>query len=60
VKGDSHGKVVTSTAQVITGDPLAITVTDGIIPATASSGAKLPTIRKKHQTPQPRLMEHLL
>jgi exodeoxyribonuclease VII large subunit len=54
-------QVVTSTAQVSTGDLLAITVADGVIPATAGSGAKLSIIRKKPKTaPQPRLMERLL
>ena len=52
------GQVVTSTGQVGVGDSLAITVADGIVPATAGRSGK--EARKKSKSDaQPQLMERL-
>lgn len=59
VENLSSHQVVTSTGQAATGDPLAITVTDGQIPATAgSTGATRRARKKRKAAPQP--MERLL
>jgi exodeoxyribonuclease VII large subunit len=54
-------KVVTAAAQVATGDALAITVSDGVIPATAitTSRAKAPA-KKRNPSAQMQEMERLL
>ena len=58
VENLSSDQVVTSTGQVAVGDPLAITVADGLIPATAGRSAR--EARKKSKSDaQPQLMERL-
>tara|TARA_B100000315_G_scaffold17608_1_gene15763 strand:+ start:191 stop:1441 length:1251 start_codon:yes stop_codon:yes gene_type:complete len=47
VQRASSGRVVSSTAQVAAGDALNITVSDGLIPATAGSGARVKAGRKR-------------
>jgi len=47
VQEQGTAQVVTSTGQVAIGDALSITVSDGVIPALAGSGAKPRTARKK-------------
>lgn len=55
------GEVVTSTTQVADGDPLTITVADGIVPATVGAGARPKAGRQKNKVAsQPHLMERLL
>ena len=54
-------RVVTSTSQAEVGDPLAITVTDGTIPATSGARPKPQTASKKRKpAPQAQPMERLL
>jgi exodeoxyribonuclease VII large subunit len=53
----ASGQVVTSTAQVAVGDPLSITVADGLIPATAGANAAR---KKRKPPPKAPLMERLL
>ena len=61
VENLASGQVVTRTAQFATGDPLAITVTDGSVPATAGSEAKAKSARKKGRAiPEAPKMERLL
>ena len=61
VENLSTGQVVTSAARVAAGDPLAITVTDGTIPATAAAGTGGGKARKKSRSEgQRQLMERLL
>ena len=61
VENLSRSQVVTSTSQVADGEPLAITVADGLIPATAGSGTKAKTGRKKQKVVAPsQAMERLL
>ena len=56
-----NGEVVTSTSQVSGGDSLAITVTDGLIRATAGPGGRDGTNRKRRKTvAQGSSMERLL
>ena len=58
VENLSSGQVVTSTGQVAVGDPLAITLADGTIPATAGRSGR--DGRKKSKSDaQPQLMERL-
>ena len=58
VENLSSGQVVTSTGQVSVGDPLAITVADGLIPATAGRNGR--EGRKKSKSgAQPQFMERL-
>ena len=58
VENLSSGQVVTSTGQVAVGDPLAITVADGIISvATGKSGRE--ARKKRKSDAQPQLMERL-
>ena len=60
VKNLASDRVVRSTTQVDPGDPLAITVTDGQISATAGSGPGTKALRKKKKTSnQPQAMERL-
>ncbi len=58
VQNLSSDQVVTSTAQVSVGDPLAITVADGLLPATAGGDGKATRKKSKSDT-QPQLMERL-
>ena len=61
VQNLASGQVVNLTSQVAPGDALAITVADGIVPATAGTGAQARPIRKKRKSPQtPEQMELLL
>lgn len=63
VQNLASGQVVNLTSQVAPGDALAITVADGIVPATAGTGAQARPVRKKRKsaTPQtPEQMELLL
>ena len=61
VQKSGAAQVVTSVAQVTAGDPLTITVTDGLIPATADGKAKPKAPRKKRRDgTKPQLMERLL
>ncbi|MDP6131834.1 MAG: exodeoxyribonuclease VII large subunit [Dehalococcoidia bacterium] len=60
VQNASSGQVVSSTAQVATGDALTITVSDGFIPATAGSGARTKAVRKPRATAKGHGMERLL
>jgi exonuclease VII large subunit len=62
VENLAAGRVVTSTTQVAAGDPLAITVTDGVISATAGNLPKPKTsARKKSKSGlQAQPMERLL
>ena len=61
VQNLASGQVVNLTSQVAPGDALAITVADGIVPATAGTGAQARPIRKKRKSPQtPQQMELLL
>jgi len=54
-------QVVSSTTQVLAGDPLTITVADGSIPATAGSGSKVRGATKKQKAvAQPSGMERLI
>ncbi len=50
VENLATSQVVTNTAQVAAGDPLAITVADGQIPATAGAAATAKNGRKKRKT----------
>ena len=55
------GQVINSAAQVIDGDPLTITLVDGIVPATAGYGAKPKVIRRRDKAAiQPSVMERLI
>ena len=58
VENLSSGQVVTSTGQVAVGDPLAITVADGLIPATAGRNGREGR-KKSKSNAQPQLMERL-
>ena len=59
VENLSSHQVVTSTGQAATGDPLAITVGDGQIPATVGpTNVAKPARKKRKAAPQP--MERLL
>jgi exodeoxyribonuclease VII large subunit len=60
VQNASSGQVVSSTAQVATGDALTITLSDGLIPATAGSGPRAKTGRKRRPATEGDLMERLL
>ena len=64
VQNLSSGQVVTGVSQATPGDPLSITVADGVIPATAGdngSKPREPEARKKSRPPESRqLMERLL
>ena len=61
VQNLASGQVVNLTSQVAPGDALAITVADGIVPATAGTGAQARPIRKKRKSSQtPEQMELLL
>ena len=65
VENLASGVVVTSTAHAAPGDPLAITVADGSVPATAGAGQgpNGPRRRRKpadETKPQPQLMKRLL
>ena len=58
VENLSSGQVVTSTGQVAVGDPLAITLADGTIPATAGRSGR-DGHKKSKSDAQPQLMERL-
>ena len=63
VENLASGQVVTTTAQVSDGDRLAITVADGLIPATAGAKPGATATRKKRKAApqaQPELMKRLL
>jgi len=61
VQKQISGQVVTSTAQVTDGDSLSITVSDGLIPATAGSQAKSRPVRKRQKPMvEPATMKRLL
>ena len=55
------GQVINSATQVIDGDPLTITLVDGVVPATVGNGAKPKVGRHKDKAArQPSLMERLI
>ena len=58
VQNLSSDQVVTSTSQVAAGDPLGITVADGLLSATAGGNSK-GTRKKSKSGTQPKLMERL-
>ena len=61
VQRSDNQQVVTSTRQAKEGDGLAITVADGVIPATAGPGVKTRSTRKKQRSAtSPSSMERLL
>ena len=60
VQNASSGQVVSSTAQVATGDALTITVSDGQVPATAGPGARPKAARKARPAAKGHGMERLL
>ncbi len=60
VQSAASGQVVSSTKQVATGDALTITVSDGLIPATAGSGAGAKPRRKRRPAAGGCQMERLL
>ena len=49
VQKTASSQVVTNTSQVTQGDSLTITVTDGLIPATAGSRAKAKSVKKRRE-----------
>ena len=60
VENLASNRVVTSTNQAADGDPLSITVTDGVIPATAGTRTKPQAARKKTKSvPEAQPMERL-
>ena len=61
VQKQINGQVVTSTAQVTDGDSLSITVSNGLISATAGSQTKLRPVRKRQKpTVETATMKRLL
>ena len=61
VQKQINGQVVTSTAQVTDGDSLSITVSNGLIAATAGSQTKLRPVRKRQKpTVETATMKRLL
>jgi exodeoxyribonuclease VII large subunit len=60
VQNASSGQVISDTAQVATGDALTITVSDGLIPATAGSTGRAKAGRKRRPAAGDNLMERLL
>jgi len=59
VENLASGQVVSLTSQVAPGDPLAITVADGIVPATAGAGYRAKPLRKKRKPATPQQSEQL-
>ena len=59
VENLASGQVVSLISQVAPGDALAITVADGIVPATAGTGAQAKPARKKRKSATPQQPEQL-